>query len=311
MNEKETAFGPLQLRALRASDTLPADRISVRDYVRLAEIGAYACERGVSQRLRFNVVLEVSHHAAAREDDVDQVVSYDTIIAAIDRLLASDRLDLLETLAERLAQTCLSDARVLRTFIRIEKLDRIPGALGVEIVRTRVSPEMPRLHRDVPAVDMSRGPVDVIFLDADALRADNAAAWLDAIVERGRPAITCVGPRGTVPEAKTPNLRRIGYLAVETAALELAHFDGRFEVVATRAEMEWSLGARVWPIWAPARLADGARSEDVPDASRPAALAGWLSEMIEGRLILVTDAGDAPACTLRLPTGRPDLLAET
>jgi dihydroneopterin aldolase len=121
-----------------ASEAGPlADRIYVRDYTRSVEIGAFATERGVARRVRFNIVFEVCHSAAAAEDDVDQVLSYDTITEAIEAEIAAERINLLETLAERVAVRCLADPRALRAFVRIEKLDRIPGAVGVEIVRAR------------------------------------------------------------------------------------------------------------------------------------------------------------------------------
>jgi 7,8-dihydroneopterin aldolase/epimerase/oxygenase len=310
MDNMETTFGPLHLRAQGEAADMPADRISLRDYVRMAEIGAYACERGVEQRLRFNVVLEVTHHAAAHDDDVDQVVSYDMIVEAIDRLLSRERLDLLETLAERLAQICLGDKRVLRAYVRVEKLDRVPGALGVEIVRRRIGPELPRIRPVVPTTGGARPSVDVIYLGDGALGAGETGAWLSAIAARGRPAVLCVGPRNPVAPAETPNARRIGYLDIEARALELADLDSRFGVVATRSEIEWSLGAGIWPIWAPARMADSARSADVPDASQPETLAAWLGEVIDGRLILVGSDGEVPEGAVRLPAGHPDLLQE-
>ena len=146
MDETAIAFEPPHVRASATHAGPPLDRISVRDYVRQVEIGAFRSERGVTQRVRFNVVLEVSHHTAAQDDDVDKVISYDTITEAIEHELAAERINLLETLAERVAARCLADPRAVRAFVRIEKLDRIPGALGVEIVRTRLGDEARRLR---------------------------------------------------------------------------------------------------------------------------------------------------------------------
>lgn len=311
MDKTETAFGPLHLRAFASDAAGPLDRISVRDYVCRAEIGAFASERGVTQRLRFNVVLEVAHHAAARDDDVDQVVSYDMIIKAIERLLTDERVDLLETLAERLAQACLADPRVLRAFIRVEKLDRIPGALGVEIVRSRIGPETPRLHGERKILTSSQpaeASVDVIFLGPEALR--HGASWLSAIADRGHPAITCLGSSGQVPVAGTANARRQGYLMIELEALALADLDERFEVVTSRTEMEWALDAGVWPIWAPARMAEAALSRDVPDAKEPVALAEWLCSFVAGRLLIADgEARNRNGEVVKLDPTRPAGLA--
>ena len=52
-------------------------------------------------------------------------------------VLSEERLNLLETLAERVAERILLAPQAQRVFVRIEKLDRGPGNLGVEIVRSK------------------------------------------------------------------------------------------------------------------------------------------------------------------------------
>jgi dihydroneopterin aldolase len=128
--------------APEAEAALPADRVFLRDYVVPLEIGAYAEERGVTQRLRFNIVLEVTRNTAHVDDRVGRVINYDTLVGSIDEVAAGPRITLLETFAERLAQALLVDPRARRVTIRIEKLDRLPGGatLGCEITRAR-SPE--------------------------------------------------------------------------------------------------------------------------------------------------------------------------
>ena len=81
----------------------PPDRISLRDHVVEAEIGAFQQERGTTQRLRFNIVVEVAAPEGPVADDVDKILSYDTITESIAFELAAERLNLLETLAERVA----------------------------------------------------------------------------------------------------------------------------------------------------------------------------------------------------------------
>lgn len=111
------------------------DRIFLRDHIVAVEIGAYAEEYGVTQRLRFSVDLEVRRIGAPDVDEVASVVSYDLIFAAIRDLADGPRMKLLETFAERLAARLLAEDDVMRARIRIEKLDRVSGALGVEIER--------------------------------------------------------------------------------------------------------------------------------------------------------------------------------
>jgi len=122
----------------RSDRDLPADRVFLSNYVRPMDIGAYPEERGVRQRVRFDIVLEVTRNTAHVDDRAERVVSYDDLVRAIETLANGPRMNLLETLAERLARECLVDPRTRRVHLRIEKLDRLDGGgLGVEIVRVR------------------------------------------------------------------------------------------------------------------------------------------------------------------------------
>ena len=95
------AFAHPEERAGPATSGPVPDRISLRDHIALADIGAFQQERGHPQRLRFNVVVELlPQPAVADSDDVDAILSYDRIAEAIAAELAAERLNLLETLAE-------------------------------------------------------------------------------------------------------------------------------------------------------------------------------------------------------------------
>lgn len=292
MDETAQAFEHPHARASATHAGPPLDRISVRDYVRDIEIGAFRSERGVTQRLRFNVVLEVAHHAAG-DDDVDRVVSYDSITDAIEAAMATQRLNLLETLAERVAAGCLADPRAVRVFVRIEKLDRIPGSLGVEIVRSRVDPATPRLRpiADVAQVAADRPHVVVL---PPTLAADAASAWRDEIAAWGRPVITVAVPAPPATTVAAAAARHIGLLAIDQAAWTLAGTDPRFEVTATRTELDWAARTGRLPVWAPARMLEAARGDDLPGVEDPDALGAWLAQEI-GAAALVVVGGDARA----------------
>ena len=126
------------------------DRISVRDLVMEVEIGAFQAERGVLQRVQFNVVVEVAGQGDDLGDDVDRILSYDKVTEAIAAQLTDERINLLETLGERVAERILLEPQARRVFVRIEKLDRGPGNLGVEIVRDRPVAAPVRALEDTP-----------------------------------------------------------------------------------------------------------------------------------------------------------------
>jgi dihydroneopterin aldolase len=317
VDETAIAFDLPHARASATHDGQPVDRISVRDYVRDVEIGAFRSERGVTQRIRFNVVLEITHTAAAATDDVDQVVSYDMVTDAIEAALATDRLNLLETLAERVASICLADPRSVRAFVRVEKLDRIPGALGVEIVRRRTDGAAPRLRpvADHAAAERPTHRPLVLHLSRAVMSGPAGAAWRDAIAAAIRPTVVCLDPAGARAPARSEAQRRIGLLDIEQVAWALADTDPRFGVVATRTELDHALRGGELPVWAPAHMLAAALGDDLPDASAPAALAAWLAgEIGADTLVTVGDTPAPPPSTdglrvLALPADHPDALA--
>ncbi|MGE5146156.1 MAG: dihydroneopterin aldolase [Candidatus Eiseniibacteriota bacterium] len=121
-----------------ASDITPRVRqVFVRDLVVPCRIGAYHHERGAPQRVRVNVNLAVLEGDAPIDDQLVNVVSYEKIVEGVRRIAQSGHINLVETLAERIAALSLSDPRVRTVRVRVEKLDVFPdaGSVGVEIER--------------------------------------------------------------------------------------------------------------------------------------------------------------------------------
>jgi dihydroneopterin aldolase len=112
-------------------------RIFIRNLELLARIGIHGHEQGMPQPVRINVELEAEEKRAA--DRLEEVVDYEAIANTIRAIVAAGHINLAETLAERIAESCLADKRVLRVSVRVEKLHALPGAeaAGVEIARTR------------------------------------------------------------------------------------------------------------------------------------------------------------------------------
>ena len=269
------AFAHPEERAEASASADPRDRISLRDHVVSADIGAFQQERGHVQRLRFNVVVEVRPAPAPLEDDVDRILSYDRITEAIAAELADERLNLLETLAERVAERILAEPQSMRVFVRIEKLDRGPGALGVEIVRSRAAVPVQRVAEDGSAAALH--PV-VVYLSNAAMADPTLGAQLDVLQAEGLPVILTVGlPEGARPDSgHRPTQRRIDLLAIEQNAWVLAARDPRCVVVATRTEIDWAMKHGQMVVWAPSKIVLDA--VDGPKARDGVALALWLAE---------------------------------
>jgi dihydroneopterin aldolase len=112
------------------------DRVFVRDFVVLAEIGAYDYERGERQRVVFDIEALV-RRASTHVDDMRSIFSYDVILDAIRLVVGRGHVDFVETLAEDVASIVLRHARVRSVRVSVRKLDVIEGAVGVEIRRER------------------------------------------------------------------------------------------------------------------------------------------------------------------------------
>ena len=287
------AFGHPEQRAAAMGGANPPDRISLRDYVTEADIGAFQQERGAPQRLRFNLAVELRAQTGAASDDVDQILSYDRLTEAIARELAADRLNLLETLAERVADRILAEPQALRVFLRIEKLDRGPGALGVEIVRQGRGGAAPR-------VQSGAAPV-VALLDPAAPDLQDRVDGLIAAHERLVLALS--PPNAAQPTAATAAARlRIELLAIEQAAWAIASGDDRLTVVASRTEIDWALGQGHPILWAPSKLIlDSAGApREAGDGLAPAL---WLAHEL-GAARLVLHAPVAVPAESRVPVVR-------
>jgi 7,8-dihydroneopterin aldolase/epimerase/oxygenase len=113
-------------------------KVFVRDLILPCRIGVYSHEKHAEQRVRINLELNCHEHPAIN-DDYTNVVCYAEVVEGIRSLLNSGHINLVETLAERIAALCLDDHRIISAKVRVEKLDVMPeaSAVGVEIERHR------------------------------------------------------------------------------------------------------------------------------------------------------------------------------
>lgn len=283
-DETRLAFAHPEERSRMTATVDGLDRISVRDHVEDVEIGAFQAERGVTQRLRFNVVVEVRDPTDVVDDDVDLILSYDRVTEAIAHALAEERLNLLETLAEKVADRILLEHAAVRVFVRIEKLDRGAGNLGVEIVRSRAD------DRSVENTDEDKPHPTVVFLSNKAISSPNLSGWIDQLEDANTPVLICVGMHDLdVPGVNDDAVQhRIDLLSIEQNALGLAARDPRCVVVETRTELDWAMKNGQISVWAPSKIVLDAVDTASSDPRRALDLAIWFAgEMEADRLVSI------------------------
>jgi 7,8-dihydroneopterin aldolase/epimerase/oxygenase len=299
-SEVRLAFSHPSERSEATATTAPLDRISVRDHTVEVEIGAFQAERGVTQRICFNIVVEVRPLTGPIDDDVDRILSYDKVTEAISHELADERFNLLETLAERVADRILIAPQAMRVFVRVEKLDRGPGALGVEIVRSRGT----AIQGNAREQDVLHP--ELVYLSNAAIASPYLGGWIDQLETLGRPLIFCVGPADTsAPQSSHPLAqRRIDLLAIEQNAWVLAARDARCKVVNTRTELDWAMRNGQISVWAPSKIVLDAVDGPSAKGADAVALASWFAATFDAQEMLVIGENgpkDAPVALRSIP----------
>jgi dihydroneopterin aldolase len=285
-SEIRLAFAHPSERSEATALATPLDRISLRDHIVDVEIGAFQKERGVTQRVCFNVVVEVQPLSGPIDDDVDRILSYDRVTEAIAFELADERLNLLETLAERVAERILIEPQAMRVFVRIEKLDRGPGALGVEIVRAKAAGAAPREEAQTMLHP------ELVYLCNAAITSPHLRGWIDQLEQGGRPVIFCVGASDTPAPQIDHRMaqRRIDLLAIEQNAWVLASRDNRCVVVSTRTELDWAMKNGQTCVWAPSKIVLDAVDGPSAQPRDAVALAAWFAATFDASEMLVVGA---------------------
>lgn len=113
-------------------------KVFIRDLILSCKIGIHQHERLARQRVRINLEVTCIEHPAIN-DDVDNIVCYAELLTGIRHVANDQHINLVETLADRIAAMCLEDHRVTGAKVRVEKLDVFKEAesVGVEIERLR------------------------------------------------------------------------------------------------------------------------------------------------------------------------------
>jgi dihydroneopterin aldolase len=116
-------------------------KVFVRELELMAHVGVYEVEHRYEQRLVVSVDLDVVDAYDGTSDRLAEVLDYGTVVTSVRRIVEAEHVNLLETLAERIAQTWLEDPRVHAVRVRLEKPDILPGcgSVGIEIERSRAA----------------------------------------------------------------------------------------------------------------------------------------------------------------------------
>ena len=122
------------------------DRLAVRGIEGFGHHGVLDFERRDGQLFSADVVLRLDTRDAARSDDLQDTVDYGNLVTKVKSGIESDPVDLIETLASRLAGICLEDRRVGSVEVTVHKPDAPIEAVFADVsltihrTRTRTTP---------------------------------------------------------------------------------------------------------------------------------------------------------------------------
>lgn len=102
--------------AAAGTDRIALSGLRVRGYH-----GVFDFERREGQDFVIDAVLELDLRPAAASDDVADTVHYGELAERLAAVVAGEPVNLIETLAQRLAEVCLADGRVRAATVTVHK----------------------------------------------------------------------------------------------------------------------------------------------------------------------------------------------
>ncbi len=135
----------LETLSVRVETPPSPDVIFIRQLRLNAHIGAYAEERKTAQTLEFDLEIGRFGLRACTSDRLSDTIDYAEVVGAIDSLLATSRVHLLEALAESVAELLFDRFGAHSVAVDVAKTDIVPGArlVGVSIRRARRGHDIP------------------------------------------------------------------------------------------------------------------------------------------------------------------------
>ena len=117
------------------------DELTVRGIEVFAHHGVLDHERRDGQVFRVDLTLSLDTREAARHDRLEDTVDYGSLVTAVVAAVERDPVDLVETVAQRVAEVCLTDPRVARVVVSLHKphapIDATFDDVVLTIIRSR------------------------------------------------------------------------------------------------------------------------------------------------------------------------------
>jgi dihydroneopterin aldolase len=115
------------------------DKVFVTQLAIDTVIGVYDWEKTITQTLLIDMELDSDLQLAGNTDALVHTLDYGVICQQVTAMVQAQPLELIETVAERIAALLLNNFATSRVLVRVSKPSAVPQAktVGVQIVRSR------------------------------------------------------------------------------------------------------------------------------------------------------------------------------
>jgi len=100
-----------------------SDKLAISGIECFGHHGVFEAEKRDGQPFLIDLVLGLDSSLAAASDDLHDTVDYGSLVTRVKAAVESDPVDLIETLAQRIADICLLDGRVEWAEVTVHKPD--------------------------------------------------------------------------------------------------------------------------------------------------------------------------------------------
>ena len=108
-------------------------KVFIKDLIINKIFGFYPGEKKRPQKLKFNIKLELNNNTVFNDTNLKSIVDYDDIIKIIHSIL-DQRINFLETLANKIAKEIFKNTKIQAIEMKIEKLNILKkGSVGFEL----------------------------------------------------------------------------------------------------------------------------------------------------------------------------------
>ena len=128
----------------------PSDRIELRGLRVLGTIGALPEEQARAQPFEVVVDVDADLRAAGASDTLGDTLDYGEMASAVARVVSTERHQLLERVAQRIADELLADHRVTAVTVTVRKL-RPPVPVDLDTAGVRITRTSPNISQNPPS----------------------------------------------------------------------------------------------------------------------------------------------------------------